>query len=369
MIRYRSPTSGRLLAVDSAYSLADGKGERWPVIDGIAYLRAGSEDLAAAALERLDIGDQQGALLLLLGENDRWWMEPPPLPQDLAQLIAQRDTLSLRDAMRLLGWGRVGDYFAHRWSDPTFVAGLTLLDAHWTSPGNAFELACGIGHYLRALSLAGVKTIGVDVVFAKVWVARHWVAPDAELVCFDADQPWPVEVKADLAFCHDAFYFLADKEMVVQELRGAAPVVALAHIHNAGHSNLSAAHGMTLDAVQEMFPDGILYEDEELTRAGANGGMPSAGASSDTEAFAIVIGAALAAARGPLDLPPTGQLLRRNPLCAGGKFQWPSERYAQEYGERVTFTCDANLPDKVPMADGLEAAVRGRELLDLPERW
>ncbi len=369
MIRYRSPTSGRLLAADSAYSLSDGAGDRWPVIDGITYLRAGSESLAAAALERLDKGDQPGALMLLLAENDDWWTEPPPPSEDLAQLIVQRDALTLRDAMRLLGWGRVGDYFAHRWSDPTFVAGLTLLDAHWTSPGSAFELACGIGHYLRALSLAGVQTIGADVVFAKLWVARHWIAPEAELVCFDADQPWPVEIEADLAFCHDAFYFLANKEKVAQQLRRAAPVVALAHIHNAGHANLSAAHGMTLDAVQEMFPDGTLYEDEELAWAGANGGMPAAGASSDTEAFAVVIGAPPAAARGPLDLPPSGRLLRRNPLCVGSDLHWPSERYAQEYGERVTFTCQANLPETAPMAHGLEAAVRRRELVDLPERW
>ena len=25
--------------------------------------------------------------------------------------------------------------------------------------------------------------MGADVVFAKLWVARHWVAPEAELVC------------------------------------------------------------------------------------------------------------------------------------------------------------------------------------------
>ena len=125
MIRYRSPTNGRWLGFDGAHSLADGRGGRWPVIDGIPYLRVGSEARAAATLQRLDDGDATGALLLL-AENDSWWTEPPPPPHDLARLVAQRETLSLRAAMRLLGWGRVGDYFAHRWSDPTYVAGLTL---------------------------------------------------------------------------------------------------------------------------------------------------------------------------------------------------------------------------------------------------
>ena len=289
MIRYRSPTNGCPLHFDSAHSLADGTGGRWPVIDGIPYLRVGSEVSAAAALQRLDDGDPTGALLLLLAENDSWWTEPPPPPEDLAKLVAQRETLNLREAMRLLGWGRVGDYFAHRWSDPTYVAGLTLLNAHWVSPNRAFELACGIGHYLRALSLVGVATIGADVVFAKLWVARHWVAPQAHLVCFDANHAWPIEVKTDLAFCHDAFYFLTRKKAVAKLLRKVAPVIALAHIHNANYSNLSAAQGMEFDELRAMFPEAIFYNDEELTRAGAAGDVPATGTSGETEAFGVVV--------------------------------------------------------------------------------
>ena len=368
MIRYRSPTDGRRLHFDSAHSLADGTGGRWPIIDEIPYLRVGSEALAAAALQRLDDGDPTGALLLLLAENDSWWTELPPPPEDLAKLVAQRETLNLREAMRLLGWGRVGDYFAHRWSDPTYVAGLTLLNAHWVSPNRAFELACGIGHYLRALSLVGVSTIGADVVFAKLWVARHWVAPQAHLVCFDANHAWPIEVKTDLAFCHDAFYFLASKKAVAKQLREVAPVMALAHIHNVDHPSFSAAQGMTIDEVRAMFPEATFYNDEELTRAGAAGDMPATGASDNTEAFGVMVGAPPING-GPLDLPQGGRLLRRNPLCVDGTLVWPSERYAEEYGGRLTFACHLNLPETIAMAPEWEAAARRRELVDLPERW
>ena len=291
MIQLSSPISGRPLHRDSEHSLSDGEGERWPVIDRIPYLRVGSEELAGQALARLDAGDEGGALELLLAENDRWWTEPPPPAEQLRALCRSRDELSLREAMRLLGWGRVGDYFAHRWSDPTFVAGLALLDAHWSAPASAFELACGIGHYLRALAQLGVHTIGADLVFAKLWVARHWVAPDAELVCFDADRPWPVAVHADLAFCHDAFYFLTNKPLVADELRKAAPVLALAHIHNSEHPNLSGGRGMTLDEVRALFPDARIYADEALTAAGADGRLPEAGSGRHTEAFGVAVGA------------------------------------------------------------------------------
>lgn len=368
MIRYRSPLSGRPLNRDTAHSLSDGAGERWPVIDDIAYLRAGSEELAAGALAKLDAGDQAAALELLLAENDRWWTEPSPRADQLRQLIAQRDHLSLREAMTLLGWGRVGDYFAHRWSDPTYVAGLSLLDAHWTEPRTAFELACGIGHYLRALGQVGVRCIGADLVFAKLWVARHWVAPKSELVCFDADQRWPIVVDVDLAFCHDAFYFMADKTLVAEELSRAAPEVALAHVHNRQHPNLSGGHGMTLQELRILFPAATIYADEELTAAGTEQRAPVPTQSAETEAFGVVVGAPRSAP-GPLTLPPTGARLRRNPLCRGGLAVFPSERYSTEYGGRITFSCSPDVPDTAVMAPEWADAARRRDLVDLPERW
>ena len=183
MIALRSPISGRSLRLECPHALTDGAGERWPLVEGIAYLRAGSKDLAQAALRRLDLGDDAGALALLLAENDSWWSEPPPTQAELLQLVEDARSPhppSLRDAMERLGWGRVGTYFAHRWSDPTFVAGLALTDAHWTAPQTAFELCCGVGHHLRALQQAGVAVAGGDIVFAKLWVARRWgLAPGA----------------------------------------------------------------------------------------------------------------------------------------------------------------------------------------------
>ncbi|WP_426265951.1 methyltransferase domain-containing protein [Sphingomonas sp. LHG3443-2] len=368
MIELVSPLSGKPLHRDSAHSLSDGTSERWPVIDDIPYLRVGSEELAARLLAHLDRGESSAALVLLLAENDRWWNEPPPPPAQLRDLVDRRGTLTLREAMALLGWGRVGDYFAHRWSDPTYVAGLALLDAHWTAPATAFELACGIGHYLRALCQVGVRAIGADLVFAKLWVARHWVAPEAELVCFDAEQPWPVRLRTDLALCHDAFYFLGNKPHVAAQLLEAAATVALAHVHNSQHPNLSTGEGMTRLEVEDLFPDATLYADEELTACGASGRLPEPFHGDKTEAFGIAIGPP-ASEPGPLGMPLSGASLTRNPLCIGGAPAWPSERYADEYGGRVTYACRADLPDRTLMAPEWIDAVRRRELVDLPERW
>ena len=370
-----SPSSGRPLVSDTPHSLADGD-ERWPVIDGIAYLRAGSEALAQRSVAELDGGDRTAALCLLLAENDLWWDQPPPPDAQLRRVVEEQSTLSLREAMELLGYGRVGTYFAHRWSDPTYVAGLGLLDAHWGEPKSVFELACGIGHYLREIGRLGIAATGGDIVFSKLWVARHWVAgPAPNLICFDADAPWPFAIDADLAFCHDAFYFFNDKLRVAAQLLAAAcrGTVLLSHIHNRAWPNFSSGAAITLSELSELFPDAKLYNDQALTVAAVSGNVPSAGEMLDqVEAFALATGPALQparAARGPLSRPPPGSRLRRNPVCSDGNFSWPSYRYAQEYGPRATYRCDSSVPAEARMdAAWAEAAAR-RDLLDLPERW
>lgn len=376
MIGYRSPATGDALRPDTPHSLASARGERWPVIDDIAYLRAGSAPLALGALARLDSGDRDGALRLLLTENDPWWDGAPPARPDLDRLLAERDTLSLRDAMDLLGYGRVGTYFAHRWTDPTFVAGLALIDAHWTQPATALELACGVGHYLRELGRAGVRAIGADIVFSKLWLARHWVAgAGTTLVCMDADAPWPLTLRVDLAFCHDAFYFLRNKRAVAQRLLSCAPdgLVLLSHVHNRNWPNLSGGAAMTEEELLDLFPSGRLYADEVLTAAAVAGERPVPDYGLRfTEAFAIAAGPAARAPRpaaGPLSRPRDGARLRRNPLLGGDAISWPTARYRQEYGARATYRPSPAVPDEAVMASAWQAAAARRELVDLPERW
>ena len=408
----RSPASGELLAADTPHSLREASGRRWPVIDGIAFLRVGREALARDALACLDAGDAEGALVLLLADQDDWWTGPQPAPDDLRHLVRDRDRLSLRDAMALLAFGRVGDYFAHRWSDPTFLAGLGLLEAHWRPAASAFELACGIGHFGRELLGRGVAYTGADVVFAKLWLARWWVLdPGTPLVCFDAAQPWPVADQSfDLALCQDAFYFLEPKTTILAGLRGlVAPNgwMAVGHIHNRGADNLSAGAALEASDVAALFPDGVVYDDAELTRALIESRAPRPEhpeALRHVEAFSVAAGPGLVrsprALTGGLAMPPRDAPLRLNPLFRdlahgapsfdsgpsapaqdGGAVRdlwapaqdekawevaWPSERYRAEYEARATYPLHFSVPDT---PDGMAAAIRCRALVALPERW
>lgn len=375
MITLVSPMTGLPLRSDSAHSVSDGV-SRWPVIDGIPFLRTGRDGLVFDVLAQLDAGCPDEALVLLLADQDAWCTGPIADPDSLRRLVRDQATLTLCEAMALLNWGPVADYFAHRWSDPSFVAGLSLVETHWSAPLTAFELACGIGHHLRALEQQGVRTAGADIVFAKLWLARHFVSPDSNLVCFDAGSAWPVAGHHfGLVCCHDAFYFLEPKREILDRLNAAATggTLLVGHIHNRNWPNLSAGSAITVDQLVALFPDGIFYDDAELTEAAAAGRQPGRAepARLDTvEAFAVMRGKPGSASIGLLTIPSDGTDLRRNPLYNDdGSVGWPSPRYEAEYAPRATYPLRSPCPPRARLDDTTRSWARRRELLDLPERW
>ena len=70
-------------------------------------------------------------------------------------------------------------------------------------------------------------------------------------------------------------------------------------------------------------------------------------------------------------MPELGRTLRRNPLYAGRRVQWPSERYAHEYGPLATYPAETDAPELAVAgaSDEIDQLARRRVLLDLPERW
>ncbi len=372
----RSPVTGEALRADSAHSLACG-GERWPVVDGIPFLRVDRRGLAATVLAALDAGRRDDALVALLADQDNWARTPPPTEADRRALVGNAGTTSFRDAMELLAFGPVGAYFAHRWSDPTFLSGLALAEAYWTA-GSVFELACGAGHFLREFARRGNPVAGGDIVFAKLWLARRYVAPDARLICFDAAEPWPFDDQAfETLFCHDAFYFLPEKPRVAAEMRRVARRVLVGHAHNALVDNLSAGAPLSPADYAALFASPALYDDRELTDALIEARAPRPASAVSLAGAPAVSIASVSAADAPrpvvngLALPPPGTMLRRNPLYDGARIRWPSERYAAEYGPLATYPVEASGPETAVTGSDpeVDALARRRVLLDLPATW
>ncbi len=389
-----SPCSGRPLRARGRSLLVAGD-ETWPVIDDIAFLRADRIELARAAVGRIEADDLVGATALLLTDQDPYAPDPPPTAEACTALAQAPDSFSFRDAMRRLAFGRVADYFAHRWSDPTYLSGLALLGQLAGTAGRPLlELACGTGHFLRACALGGIEAAGADLVFAKLWLARHYVSPQARLVCFDASADWPLAGRSFRAlFCHDAFYFLPDKPRLADRMRravGEGGVVALGHAHNAAVDNHSAGEPLAISGYAGLFPGARLFDDRELTLAFVEDRAPheaEAEALAEVPALSLlwrapaaIQGAAPAAPRAVPEPPRLGDApaharIRLNPLYRrdGGTacIAWPSPRYEQEYAALRTYPMRWEGPDELEADGSAEtlSLIRRRIYVDLPPRW
>ena len=367
-----SPVTGAALRPEG-HALVAGA-ERWPVVEGIAFLRADRRALADEALATLDAGRSEDALVALLADQDGWARTPPPPEADRRRVAREAGSLSFRAAMDLLAFGPVGTYFAHRWSDPTFLSGLALAEVHGLH-GRVLELACGAGHFLREFVRIAGPVTGGDIVFAKLWLARRYVAPDAMLVCFDAAAPWPFAAGAfDTVFCHDAFYFLPEKPHVAAEMRRVGQGRTLVgHAHNALVETLSSGSPLSPGDYAALFDDPLLYDDRELTDALVEARVPvpaTAEALASAPALSFASGAGLPRpVSGRLALPPDGAALRRNPLYEGDRVRWPSPRYEAEYGPLATYPLETTGPEAAVAGPDTEALARRRVLLDLPVGW
>lgn len=291
-------------------------------------------------------------MLALLRKQDRWARTPPPSEEAVRRLLHDPPA-TLREAMQLLNYGPVADYFAYRWSDPTYLSGLALLNLHEHT--NVLELACGVGHYCREFTMRGIPVTGADVVYSKLWLAKKYVAPEANYVCLDAEALLPFPDKYfSTAFCHDAFYFLPNKPQVARELQRVAHTVLIGHTHNAAMDNYSSGAPLTVGEYASLFPGATVYDDLELTEALLENRAPLI---TGAGAAAIALAPASTGWTGIFTDPPPGAPLRPNPLLVNGQILYPSERYRAEYGGLMGYLTS----DRDP--------VRRRALVSLPERW
>ncbi|MCP5265086.1 MAG: class I SAM-dependent methyltransferase [Burkholderiaceae bacterium] len=146
--------------------------------------------------------------------------------QLLSRLKKPRDAQSARDWLNLF-YGRgsplsgaLYNYFFHRFTQPRYLAALSLFTLLPPSDKPVLDIATGFGHFAHHLQNGEVPhpVIGLDFNFFPMWAARRVMVPKASFVVADATEGLPFP---DGAFsgvtCSDAFHFMAEKTRVLEE--------------------------------------------------------------------------------------------------------------------------------------------------------
>jgi ubiquinone/menaquinone biosynthesis C-methylase UbiE len=154
------------------------------------------------------------------------------------------DQVNGRDLMDFYFCRSTGDarepygYFAFRFGQPRHLVALSLAVLVRRPEKPVLDLACGFGHITRHLvgRAEGRPVVGLDRNFFMLYVAKNWLAPEAEYVCAQADLGLPFSNSSfSTVFCSDAFHWFAGKANCIRELKrlvGSDGSIILATLRN-----------------------------------------------------------------------------------------------------------------------------------------
>ena len=364
----------------------------FPVVEGIPYLRSGSA--AETAMRLLGEEKYEAGFFTLLGLTEE---QRGPF-----QGLLQRERpATFRECLAFLCPGPEGDYLFHRFSDPTFLCSQFVLrsltqDRRLTR-GRVLDLCGGTGHLTRSLCGLANDVVLADLSFAKLWLAKRFIAPRCQPVCCDAGEPLPFAPGSySLVFCSDAFHYVWRRRLLADEmirLLAEDGTIVLTHLHNLLGDNISAGMPLSPAGYRDLFAGletRIIKESGVFEDFLARQPLDLSNGCSDEE-LGNEAALVLAATRLP-DLfrryecrtdQQTRRPLARNPLYAVEQegegevwtLRFPSAGYELEYA-----SCRRYLPPAVRLTaqdlDGLRRGLPGDNLqalharhvlLDLPE--
>jgi ubiquinone/menaquinone biosynthesis C-methylase UbiE len=175
-----------------------------------------------------------------------------------------------RDLMK----NEIYNYFTYRFGQPRYLVGASLATIFPRSKKPILDLACGIAHFGFFLASRNVDqlVVGLDRNFSQLYIGKKFVAPAAEYVCAEADEPLPFPNDSfSGVLCSDAFHYFIYKWACVRELRriicreGAIIFTRVGNLHLPPHEG----YEVTAQNYKELFsgmPNIIVGEDMILER-------------------------------------------------------------------------------------------------------
>jgi ubiquinone/menaquinone biosynthesis C-methylase UbiE len=250
--------SGKQIELNSGFGVLSCYCDRYPVVAGIPILKKGpigtDHQTADQVINSIEAGRYNEALLAMILPSPpsaefapRWIQALPSLrgigrvktligkpglrswrKHGVAYLTQLGDQITGRELFDFYFCCSTGDarepygYFAFRFGQPRHLVALSLACLIRRPGKPVLDLACGFGHITRHLvnRAEGQPVIGLDRNFFMLYIAKNWLAPEAEYVCAEADmgQPFPNGTFSTV-FCSDAFHWFVGKANCAHELK------------------------------------------------------------------------------------------------------------------------------------------------------
>jgi len=266
----RLPNGNTHIPASGHYGVLQCGCAEYPVLDGIPVLQhvEGLQQI----MQHVKQGNAHHALLQAMNVFRIKWAHRTRWHQARYYMNCRRLTtdaqLTFQDAVGLVRKPKgFADYLFHRYANPSFLSDMTLLPVVETfvrsrttrARVKILDLACGAGHssLLLTQSFPEVSVIAADQDFVSLYLARRFLAPGAEFVCYDVEAPSPFADDAfDVVHCLDAFHYFKSKRAVVAELERVAQPDALwlfPHLHNALVENVTAGIPLSVEGYFRCF--------------------------------------------------------------------------------------------------------------------
>ncbi len=123
---------------------------------------------------------------------------------------------------RELMFSPIYDYFEYRYGQPRYLVVLSLLTTLPDDDKPILDIACGTGHLFHYLTHRNTSqsVIGVERNFAKLYLAKKFIAPKGNYFCAEAEQPLPFENDVfSSVYSSDAFQYFKYRPSSVREMK------------------------------------------------------------------------------------------------------------------------------------------------------
>jgi SAM-dependent methyltransferase/uncharacterized protein YbaR (Trm112 family) len=178
-------------------------------------------------------------------------------------LLNHSQNLAATDVIKLFygdySQSEMVNYFTFRFGQPRHLAALEIASIIKERGGPILDLACGMGHLTHYFTWGEQhqrQVIGIERDYFRLYLAKNFMAPEADFICQWADRPLPFPAGSfDSIFCSDAFHYFLNKVGCLREMEQVLAPNGLIAITRLGNLEQKPNEGyeLTVDGYSRLF--------------------------------------------------------------------------------------------------------------------